>query len=129
MVARRLFAALVMIAVQFRIEPVTPLVPGSIPVAVCWRISRINASSRVAMSTFAEASLAVSCPSEAATRNAATVTINARPMIDTSKISDAPRSLLFRRKYVLVIVRSVQGYEQHSRMEPVTWIECECRTA
>src|ERR1700722_13698463 len=107
-----------MIVVQVRIEPVTPLVPGSSPVVVGGRISRINASSRVAISTFAEASRAVSCPLEAATRNAATVTINARPMIDTSKISDAPRSLLFRCKYLLVIVRSGQGYEQDPRMDP-----------
>src|ERR1700719_2718580 len=118
-----------MIVVQLGIGPVIPLVPGSIPVAVCCRITRINASSRVAMSTFAEASRAVSCELEADTRNAATVTINARPMIDTSKISDAPRSLLFRCKYILVIVRSVQGYEQHSGMDSGHLVECECRTA
>ncbi len=58
----------------------TPSVPGSMPVAVCWRISRIRASSRVAMSTFAEASRAVSWDLEAVMRNAATVTTNARPM-------------------------------------------------
>ena len=58
----------------------------------------------------------MSCPLEAATRNAATVTTNARPMIDTSKISDAPCSLLFRGKSVPVIVSSGQGCEQDSRI-------------
>jgi len=48
-------------------------------------------------------------------------------MIDTSKISDAPRSLLFRCKYVLLIVSSGQGYEQHSRMGARRWIESEYR--
>src|ERR1700688_4314129 len=118
-----------MIVVQLGMGPVIPLVPGSIPVAVCCRITRINASSRVAMSTLAEAIRAVSCPLEAATRNAATVIIKARPMIDTSMIRDAPCSLLFRGKYILVIVRSVQGYQQHSGMQASGWIECECRIA
>src|ERR1700732_1605785 len=118
-----------MIVVQVWGAPLTPLVAGSIPVAVCWRISRISASSRVAMSTLAEAIRAVSCPLEAATRNAATVMIKARPMIDTSMIRDAPCSLLFRGKYILVIVGSVQGYQQHPGMQASGWSECECRIA
>src|SRR5689334_8186169 len=88
----------------------------NIAVAVCWRIARINTSSRFATSIFAEVNRTVLRPTEAAARNAPTVTINARPIIDTSKISDAPCSLLFDCKFVLVIIRSVQGYEQDSGM-------------
>src|ERR1700736_4812193 len=102
-----------MIVVQ--LTPPGVLDPGSIPCAVFWRMARIKASSRVAISTFAEATRSVSCAVLAAKRNAAAVTMIASPIIAIVRMSASPLSLLFRRKRVLIAIRSVQGCQENSR--------------
>src|SRR5258708_8924099 len=109
-----------MIWVQLRPAPVPTLLTGNIPpppptapVAVCCRIARIKVSSRVAISTFAEATRSVSCPVLAAKRNAAAVTLLASPITAIVRTSASPLSLLFCRKGVFIVIRSLEGCQEN----------------
>src|SRR5260370_33747895 len=111
-VARSWFTAVVMIGVQLRPAPLAMLA-GKIPVAVCWRISRTKASSRVAMSTLAAATRSVSCAKDADSKNAATITMMANPITERVMIRASPRSFLLGCKCVLVAIGSVEGCQEN----------------
>jgi len=112
-VAATWFSALVIIDLQLRPVPVA-ILAGKIPVAVCCRTDRINVSSRVAISTFAEATRSVSCAIDAESRNAATVTMIANPITEIVRTRASPRSFLLRSKDVLVAIRTVKGCQKNS---------------
>src|SRR5258707_11855472 len=110
-VARSSFTALVMIGVQSRPVPLAMLA-GKIPVAVCLRISRTKASSRVAISTLAAATRSVSCAEDADCRNAPTITMMANPITERVISRASPRSFFLSCKCVLVTIRSVEGCQE-----------------